>query len=123
MKSPVKCLVVDDDPDIADLLGELLGFMGADVSVVYSGQDAVDRAPQLQPRLVVLDINMPGMDGFETCEKLKLQIWSANAVFVAYTGMPNPRPQAKAVGFTHTVAKGDSPEVFEKILSDLSGVV
>ena len=118
-RRPVKCLVVDDDHDGAEVVGEFLKILGAEVRVVYSGQEAIAIASYFQPRMVVLDLNMPGIDGFETCRRLRQQHWSGDAVFIAYTGLPFPRADALAGGFDRVVSKGDPPDVFEKVLSGL----
>jgi len=117
----VKCLVVDDDHDGGEVVGEFLRTLRAEVQVVYSGQAAIDLAPNFQPRMVVLDINMPNIDGFETCRQLKQQQWSGDAVFIAYTGMPLPRSAAVAAGFDRVVSKGDPPHIFESVLNALAG--
>ena len=106
--------------DGAELVGEFLKVLGADVRVVYSGQAAIDIGPNFQPRMVVLDINMPGIDGFETCRRLRHQRWADDAVFVAYTGMPPARAAAVAAGFNHVVSKGDPPVVFVTIFNGLA---
>jgi CheY-like chemotaxis protein len=69
--------------------------------------------------MVVLDLNMPVMDGFETCKRLRRQQWARDALFIAYSGMPAPRAAALAAGFDRVVSKGDSPDVFETILNGL----
>ena len=120
-RHPVKCLVVDDDHQGAEICGEFLRALGAEVQVVYSGQAAIDIGPDFQPQMVVLDINMPDIDGFETCRRLKQQSWSGNTRFVAYTAMPPRDAVAAAAGFDRVVSKGDSPVLFERILNDLGG--
>lgn len=117
----IKCLVVDDNQDGASLVGDFLQLLGADVRIVYSGQEAMDIAMHYRPRMVVLDLCMPGIDGFETCRRLRQQQWSADAVFIAYTGLDSPKRAALAAGFDHVVSKGDPPDVFETILFGLSG--
>ena len=116
----IRCMVVDDDRDGAEVLGEFLKVLGVDVRVVYSGQQAIDLAAEFQPQLVVLDLEMPGIDGFESCRRLRQQPWSRDAVFVAYTGMPATRAMLAAAGFDQLVAKGDWPVVFETFLKDLA---
>ena len=118
-RRPVRCLVVDDDHDGAEVVGEFLKILGAEVRVVYGGQEAIAIASHFQPRMVVLDLVMPGIDGFETCRRLRRQHWSGDAVFIAYTGLPSPRADALAAGFDRVVSKGDPPGVFETILSGL----
>jgi len=69
----LRCLVVDDHRDGAEALGAVLTMLGLDVRVAYSGRAAIELAHEFQPRLVVLDINMPGLDGFETVKRLRQQ--------------------------------------------------
>ena len=113
-------MAVDDDHDGAEIVGEFLMTLGAEVRVVYGGQSAIDTAPSFQPRMVVLDINMPDIDGFETCRRLRQQRWSDKALFVAYTGTLPPRAALVAAGFDRVVSKGDSPVVFETIYAGLA---
>ncbi len=117
---PLKCMVVDDDHDGADVVGDFLQALGADVRVVYGGQQAIDLAPLFQPRMVILDLNMPRIDGFETCKELRQQQWARNVVIVAYTGLPNARAIAISAGFDYFVSKGDPPEILESILNGLA---
>jgi CheY-like chemotaxis protein len=84
---------------------------------VFSGAEAIDRAGAFQPWMVVLDINMPGLDGFETAKRLKQQVWARDAIFVAHTGMRRGLGTSEFAGFDHVVIKGDGPEVFESIIA------
>ena len=118
-RPPVKCMVVDDDHQGAEIVGEFLTALGAEVRVVYGGQQAIDLAPHFQPRMVVLDLHMPTMDGFETCKRLRLQGWAHHAVIVAYTGLPVPKAILLATGFDELVSKGDPPVIFETILNGI----
>ena len=119
-RSPIRCMVVDDDHDGAEVVGEFLKLLDADVRIVYGGQQAIDLAMQFQPQLVVLDLEMPGLDGFETCRALRQQSWSRDAVIIAYTGLPISKGIVLAAGFDHLVAKGDSPVIFETFLNGLA---
>lgn len=116
----LKCMVVDDDHDGAELVGQFLKLLGAQVRVVNGGQQAIDLAPHFQPRMVVLDVEMPLIDGFETCKSLRQQRWASNAVIIAYTGLPIAKAAAVAAGFDHVVSKGDSPAIFQTILNGLA---
>lgn len=64
-------LVVDDTPTNLEVLFNLLGNSGFRVLVAENGESAIDKANYAQPDLILLDILMPGMDGFETCRRLK----------------------------------------------------
>ena len=74
--------------------------------VAFSGDEAIKIASEFRPQLVVLDINMPGLNGFETAERLKQQSWAHAAAFVAHTAASQTlRPAATAAGFHHFVVK------------------
>src|ERR671937_1996730 len=64
-------LVVDDDPDIARFVEVNLRSAGYDVSVAGNGEEALERAVELRPDLVLLDVMMPKMDGFEVAQRLR----------------------------------------------------
>ena len=68
---PIRLLVVEDDPSINDLLASALRFRGFTVEVAATGFDAVDAVARLRPHLVLLDVNLPGIDGFEVCRRLR----------------------------------------------------
>lgn len=70
---PQRILAVDDDPKILKILQHTMGKEGFEVVTASSGEEALQKAKQFPPDLVLLDIMMPGMDGFETFQKLKAQ--------------------------------------------------
>jgi len=64
-------LVVDDEQDIVDLISYNLSKEGYEVATASNGTDAVELAQRMRPDLVILDIMMPGLDGFEVCRTLR----------------------------------------------------
>ncbi len=66
-----KILIVDDTPPNVDVLRNILSPMGYKISFAYSGERALKIVPHFMPDLILLDVNMPGLDGFATCERLK----------------------------------------------------
>ena len=64
-------LVVDDDPDVARFVEVNLRSAGYNVSVATNGEEAMERALELRPDLVLLDVMMPKMDGFEVAQRLR----------------------------------------------------
>ena len=117
----LRCLVVDDHRDGAIALGAFIRVLGADVRVVFSGHEAISLAPEFRPHLVILDLNMPELDGFETAKILKEQPWADVATFVAHSGaIKTLRPAVMAAGFHHFVVKGDSVKAFEAIVAGIS---
>lgn len=69
--TPQRILLVDDEPDVLDFLGYNLRLEGYQVETATNGLDALRIAQRFKPHLVILDVMMPGMDGIETCERLR----------------------------------------------------
>jgi two-component system OmpR family response regulator len=69
--SPARLLVVDDEEALVDLLGDALRFAGYEVHTAGTGFEALRRAADLRPDLMVLDVNLPDLDGFEVCQRLR----------------------------------------------------
>ncbi|HVE49397.1 MAG TPA: response regulator [Casimicrobiaceae bacterium] len=105
---PNRVLLVDDDVDAVEALADFLGISGWVVHATYGGAQAVAVAPTFQPDVVVVDINMPGMDGFETAHRIR-QLPSVKLVrIVGYSGAATA-PIVRSTGSAYVeciVAKG-----------------
>lgn len=77
-----RLLLVDDNPTNLQILYQALEEEGYELIVAQSGEEAIATAREAQPQLILLDINMPGMDGYETCRRLKLDATTRDAVVV-----------------------------------------
>ncbi len=111
-----RILVVDDNIDAADMLAELLGIDGHDVTVAYSGQQALERAAAFKPTYVFLDIGLPDMSGYQVATKMREIPGLENAFLIALTGYGQARDRELAMnaGFDEHVVK---PMDFAKISS------
>lgn len=69
--APLRALVVDDEPALADVVSSYLTRDGFEVEVAHRGEDALERARSLDPDVVVLDLGLPGIDGLEVCRRLR----------------------------------------------------
>jgi two-component system, sensor histidine kinase len=102
-----RILIVDDNRDAADTLGELLTALGAIVSIAYSGPDALEKLHLLAPDSVLLDIGMPGMDGYEVARQIRSTSDHRDVLLIALTGWGQEHDQqrAHASGFDEHVVK------------------
>ena len=116
-------LIVDDNRDAADMLREVLTARGHDVLVAYDGNDALHRAPGFQPTVGLLDIGMPGMNGYDLARKLRRDLATANAFLVAITGwgQERDRRQALEAGFDAHLTKPADPDVILALVADRFG--
>ena len=89
-------LIVDDQPFFTTMLRTVLQQQGFRVFVANSGPDGIKLAKKNPPEIIVLDIEMPGMDGFAVCEKLREDATLKNIPIVILTGTNNPKLNEKA---------------------------
>jgi len=82
---PETILVVDDDPDIARFVEVNLRSAGYEVAVAGDGEEALDKAAELRPDLVLLDVMMPRIDGFEVAQRLRRSPQTANTSIIMLT--------------------------------------
>jgi PAS domain S-box-containing protein len=106
-KSASRVLVVDDNIDTARGLARLLRSLGHEVKSAHSGPDAIDAARAFRPEFVLLDIGLPGMDGYQVTSTLRLEEAGKNATIVAVSGygQDEDRKKSRAAGFDHHLVK------------------
>ena len=105
-----KLLVVDDIADVADSFAELLRLFGYDVRVAYSATHAISEIESFLPDVVLIDISMPVVDGFQLARLIR-QRWGAGVRLVAHTAYPRSSVAAQAAeaGFNSFVGKSAQP--------------
>ena len=110
-------LVVDDNVDAAESLAALLESWGCQVMCAYDGPRGVELADLLRPDAVLLDLNMPGASGFETCRALRRLPWGAGTTVVAVTGSAAAQGEALAdAGFDGVFVKPVDPAPLRTLL-------
>jgi PAS domain S-box-containing protein len=102
-----RILVVDDNVDAATTLGELLSALGHEVMVRFDGKSALADGPAFAPEVLVLDIGLPDIDGYELARRLRSEPATAGAHYLALTGygQAHDRTLARAAGFDHHFVK------------------
>ena len=117
IKRPVirrRVLVVDDNKDSAETLALALQLEGCDVEKAHGGQQALELAERFLPEMVLWDIGMPGMDGYEVARSIRAQPWGANMLLVAQTGwgQEEDRRRTREAGFdAHMTKPLDHPRL------------
>jgi PAS domain S-box-containing protein len=112
-------LVVDDNHDAADSMAYMLEMMGASTRVVYGGPDAIAAVEAEVPALVLLDIGMPGMDGYEVARQLGRHPKRRQMILVALTGwgQSEDRQRTREAGFDEHLVKPAEIDVLEVLLA------
>ncbi len=100
-----KILVVDDEPDFCEALRDFLGSKGFKVAIALSGEEALPAYMQEKPDMVLLDIQMPGMDGLETLRELKALDQGANVIMVTVIEDDEIAKRAMAEGALDYITK------------------
>jgi CheY-like chemotaxis protein len=117
-----RVLIVDDNRDAAESLAMLLKLLGAKVQVAHNGFDALSQVSEFHPAIVVLDLGMPGMDGYEVAREIRRQPEFAHVVLVALTGwaQDEDRLRSQNAGFNLHLTKPADFATFESLLQSLS---
>jgi CheY-like chemotaxis protein len=116
-------LVVDDNQDAGNSLAMLLRLQGHEVRVAYSGVAALEMTQDYRPDVVILDIGMPGMDGYEVARRLRQRPGLEKVVLAALTGwgQQQDRRRTAEAGFNHHLVKPPDPKALEELLASLAG--
>jgi CheY-like chemotaxis protein len=114
-----RILVVDDNRDAADSLGLFLKFMGAAVCVAYDGAGALDSLPTFRPEIVLLDVGMPVLNGFEVARRMRQLPEGQNILLVAVTGwgQEEDRRRTADAGFDQHLVKPVDPVILQNLLA------
>jgi CheY-like chemotaxis protein len=120
---PLRILVVDDNRDAAASLGMVLGKLGAQVQVAHDGRSALDAFGSFEPEVVLLDIGMPEMDGYEVARALRERDPDGRATLVALTGwgQEEARRRAREAGFEHHLVKPAEFDRLQRLLAEIGG--
>jgi PAS domain S-box-containing protein len=119
--SSKRVLVVDDNRDAADSLGKLLNLAGAEARAVYNGFAALDVLPSYQPAVLLVDIGMPDMDGYELARRVRQLPDCGDLTLIALTGwgQAEDRQRSQAAGFDFHLTKPADFSTLRNLLDSL----
>ena len=119
--TPVSCriLVVDDNQDSVDSIAILLRAMGNEVHTAHDGLEAVAAAAEFQPDVVLLDLGLPKLNGFDAARSIREQPGGPERVLIALTGwgQEEDRRRSKEAGFDHHLTKPIDFDVLRELLA------
>ncbi|HMF36804.1 MAG TPA: CHASE3 domain-containing protein [Isosphaeraceae bacterium] len=121
LRSNRRILVVDDNRDSADSLATMLNILGNEVRTAHDGLEAVDLAATFNPEVVLMDIGLPMLNGFDAARRMRDQPGGNDMVIVALTGwgQEEDRRRSQEAGFDHHIVKPVDPFALEKLLDGL----
>lgn len=116
-----RILVVDDNRDAAVSLAMMLKLMGNETKTAHDGLEALDAAAADRPDVILLDIGMPKLNGYDTARTIRQQTWAKGIVLVALTGwgQDEDRRKSQEAGFDAHLTKPVEPAALEKLLATL----
>jgi signal transduction histidine kinase len=114
-----RILIVDDSRDGGESLAMLLRVLGAEVSLAHSGRKALELVDEYRPDVVLLDIGMPGMDGYEVARRIRANPANRHISLIALTGwgQDEDRKRSVAAGFNHHLVKPADIEQLRQLLT------
>jgi two-component system CheB/CheR fusion protein len=115
-----RVLIIEDNIDAADSLREALELGEHEIAVAYNGPEGIAKARAFWPEVVLCDIGLPGMDGFEVARAFRADEWLKGTYLVALSGyaLPEDVQRAEEAGFDRHLAKPPSLEKLERVLAD-----
>ncbi len=120
-----RVLVVDDNRDAAESLGTMLQLLGHETRTAHDGLEAVEAATAYRPDVVLLDIGLPKMNGYEAAREIRRQAWGKDLLLIALTGWGQDEDKLRAMeaGFDHHLTKPMEPDAILELLRTRSQFV
>ena len=117
--SGLRIMIVEDNEALAQTTGWLVEMLGHDYRLAHSGREALDTVTDYRPQVMMLDIGLPGMNGYDLCRELRQLSHLKDTVFIAQTGwgQDEHRQRAREAGFDHHMVKPIALESLEGVLA------
>lgn len=101
-----RILIVDDNADLAETMSIMLGICGFDTATAYNGRRGVEKAREFRPEVVLLDIGLPDMNGYEAAARIRREGGSKATIIAISAADPDAKaPHAGEAGFNHYLIK------------------
>ncbi|MVF14475.1 PAS domain S-box protein [Ketobacter sp. MCCC 1A13808] len=125
MTAELRIVIADDNKDAASTLTQLIEILGHEVFVAHDGWDAIQLAEKVRPDVILMDIGMPNMNGYEATREIRLRPWGSEITIIALTGWGQSEDRRKTAeaGFNHHLVKPLDLSELTSLLSGLSGSV
>ena len=120
--APRRILVVDDNTDGVASLSMLLAMIGHETATAFDGFEAISVAQKFKPHIVLLDLDLPKLDGYEACRRIRGEEWGKTMMLVAVTGLGGEEDRMKSLeaGFDMHLVKPVSAETLMVVLAAAS---
>jgi PAS domain S-box-containing protein len=122
LQSSLRILIVDDNQDGADSLAMMLQVLGNETRTAYDGQQGIEVAEEFRPDVILLDLRLPKLNGYEACGRIREQPWAKGVVLIAVTGwgQEDDHRRSHEAGFDYHLVKPVDPQALMKLLAGLS---
>ena len=114
-----RILIADDNVDAAESLGLLLELSGNEVNIANDGLHAIDMAETFRPDVILLDIGMPKLNGYDACRRIREKPWGKKAILIALTGwgQDEDKRRSQEAGFDYHLVKPVDDAAVMKVLA------
>lgn len=118
-KGKHRVLVVDDNKAAAEMLSKVVKMLGNTVETAEDGQQAIELAQKFKPEIILMDLGMPKMNGYEAARFIRQQEWGKNILLIALTGwgQQEDRDRTTDAGFDHHLVKPAEPAELQRLIN------
>lgn len=118
----LKILIIDDIEDLAQIMCELVCLLGHEATFAYNGTDGIAIAKEFRPQVIICDIGLPGLSGYEVADLIRKDPELQDAILVALSGYARPEDikRSKDAGFARHLGKPISIETIQQVLDEVA---